>query len=168
MGLTTEGKTYREMVTGPMKVLYAIGEVPVSRRRDTDFLIVQNSHLTELAKGADIVLPSTTFFESSGTMVDYLGRFKEIRQAVEPYGMSKNHRDIFVSLSKIMGAPIKKPTDAEVKKTMKVKTKLTFSPFARKEGFDISQQEFIEAINTSVLRGRRLSWLKEILEAAAA
>jgi NADH dehydrogenase/NADH:ubiquinone oxidoreductase subunit G len=168
MGLTTEGKTYREMVTGPMKVLYAIGEVPVSQRPDTDFLIVQNSHLTELAKRADIVLPSTTFFESSGTMVDYLGRFKEIRQAVEPYGMSKNHRDIFVSLSRIMGAPVKKPTDAEVKKAMKAKTKLTFSPFARKEGFDISQQEFIEAINTSVLRGRRLSWLKEILEAAAA
>jgi NADH dehydrogenase/NADH:ubiquinone oxidoreductase subunit G len=168
MGLTTEGKTYREMVTGPMKVLYVIGEVPLSQRPDTDFLIVQNSHLTALAKQADIVLPSTTFFESSGTMIDYLGRFKEVRQAVEPYGMAKNHRDIFISLSKIMGTPVKKPTEAEVEKAMKVKTKLTFSPFARKEGFDISQQEFIEAINASVLQGRRLSWLKEIAEAAAA
>jgi NADH dehydrogenase/NADH:ubiquinone oxidoreductase subunit G len=168
IGLTTEGKTYREMVTGAMKVLYVVGEVPLSQRPDTDFLIVQNSHLTALSKEADIVLPSTTFFESGGTMVDYLGRFKQVRQAVEPYGMSKNHRDIFVSLSKIMGTPVKKPAEAEVKKAMKVKTKLAFSPFARKQGFDISQQEFIESINASLLQGRRLSWLKEIVEAVAA
>lgn len=168
MGLTTEGKTYREMVTGAMKVLYAVGEVPLTKRPDTDFLIVQNSHLTGLAKQADIVLPSITFFESAGTMIDYLGRLKQVRQVVEPYGMSKNHRDIFISLSKIMGTPVKRPTEAEVKKAMKVKAKLTFSPFARKKGFDISQQEFIEAINASVLQGRRLSWLKEIVEAVAA
>jgi len=168
MGLTTEGKTYREMVTGATKVLYAIGEVPLSQRPDTDFLIVQNSHLTALAKQADIVLPSTTFFESAGTMIDYLGRFKQVRQVVEPYGMSKNHRDIFISLSKIMGTPVKKPAEADVKKAMKVKTKLTFSPFTRKEGFDLSQQEFVEAINASLLQGRRLSWLKEIVEAVAA
>jgi NADH dehydrogenase/NADH:ubiquinone oxidoreductase subunit G len=168
MGLTTEGKTYREMVTGSMKVLYAVGEIPLSRRPDADFLIVQNSHLTDLAKQADIVLPSTTFFESAGTMIDYLGRLKQIRQVVEPYGMSKNHRDIFMSLSKIMKTPLKKPTDADVKKAMKVKAKLSLSPFARTEGFDLSQQEFIEAINASLLQGRRLSWLKEIVEAVAA
>jgi NADH dehydrogenase/NADH:ubiquinone oxidoreductase subunit G len=168
VGLTTEGKSYKEMVTGATKLLYVIGEVPLSERPETDFLIVQNSHLSPLAKQADIVLPSTTFFESTGTMIDYLGRFKQVRQVVEPYGMSKNHRDIFISLAKIMGTPVKKLTEADVKKAMKVKTKLTFSPFARKEGFDLSQEEFIEAINASLLQGRRLSWLKEMAEAVAA
>lgn len=167
-GLTTEGKTYREMVTNGMKVLYAIGEVPVRRRPDTDFLIVQNSHLSELARQADIVLPSVTFLESSGTMVDYLGRLKKLHKTVEPRGASKNHRDIFITLSKIMGTPIKKPTEAEVEKAMQRKTRLTFSPFARKEGFDIPPQEFIESINSSVIEGRRLSWLIESTEAAAA
>jgi NADH dehydrogenase/NADH:ubiquinone oxidoreductase subunit G len=168
VGLTTEGKSYKEMVTGATKLLYVIGEVPLSERPETDFLIVQNSHLSPLAKQADIVLPSTTFFESTGTMIDYLGRFKQVRQVVEPYGMSKNHRDIFISLAKIMGTPVKKLTEADVKKAIKVKTKLTFSPFARKEGFDLSQEEFIEAINASLLQGRRLSWLKEMAEAVAA
>jgi NADH dehydrogenase/NADH:ubiquinone oxidoreductase subunit G len=65
MGLTAEGKSYREMVTDGMKVLYAVGEVPLNRRPNTDFLIVQNSHLTELAKQADVVLPSATFPESA-------------------------------------------------------------------------------------------------------
>jgi NADH dehydrogenase/NADH:ubiquinone oxidoreductase subunit G len=162
IGLTTEGKTYKEMVSGGMKVLYAVGEVPIVRRPDTDFLIVQNSHLTELAEQADIVLPSTTFYESDGTMVDYLGRFKQVNKVIEPLGISKNHRDIFIALSKILKSPIKKPTEAEFKKAMKVKTKYTFRPFARKEGFDILPKEFIDAINASVLKSRRLSWLLEL------
>ncbi len=168
IGLTTEGKTYNEIVNNGMKVLYAIGELPLGKRPDADFLIVQNSHLSELAKQADIVLPSTTYLESTGTMVDYLGRFKHIRQVIMPYGVSKNHRDIFITLSKIMGTPIKRPTEAEVKKATKVTPKLTVSPFVKKEGVELSQQEFIEAINTSILQGRRLSWLKKAVEEAAA
>ncbi len=164
IGLTTEGKTYKEMVTERMKVLYAIGEVPLNTRPNTDFLIVQNSHLSELAKEADIVLPSTNFLESSGTMVDYLGRFKHVHKVINPPGASKNHRDIFTTLSTIMGNPLKKPTEAEVKKATKIKTKLTFRPFVRKEGYDISPHEFIESINAFVIRSRRLSWLKEEME----
>jgi predicted molibdopterin-dependent oxidoreductase YjgC len=168
IGLTTEGKSYREMVEGKMEVLYAIGDVPVRKRPDTKFFILQTSHLTGLAQQADIVLPSTTFFESTGTMVDYLGRFKNVRQVVEPYGISKHHGDIFITLAKILKTPMKKPTESEIRKAIKIKTKVTCSPFVRKEGLDISQREFIEAINTSVLQGRRLSWLKEVLEEAAA
>jgi hypothetical protein len=59
---------------------------------------------------------------------------------------------------------MKKPTEAEIKKVSTMKPKLTFSPFVRKEEFDLSRQEFIEAINASVLKGRRLSWLKAEIE----
>jgi len=162
IGLTTEGKTYREMVSDGMKVLYTIGEVPLKRRPHADFLVVQNSHLTELARQADIVLPSTTFYESDGTMVDYLGRFKQVKKVIEPLGASKNHRDIFIALSKILKSPLKKPAEAELKKAMKAKAKITFRPFVRKEGFDLSPKEFLEDINASVINSRRLSWLLEL------
>ena len=145
-----------------MKVLYTIGEVPLAKRPYTDFLVVQNSHLTELARQADIVLPSTTFYESDGTMVDYLGRFKQVKKVIEPLGASKNHRDIFIALSKILKSPLKKPAEAEMQKAMKVKAKVTFSPFVRKEGFDLSPKEFLEDINASVINSRRLSWLLEL------
>jgi formate dehydrogenase (NADP+) alpha subunit len=168
IGLTTEGKSYREMVEGKMEVLYAVGDVPVRKRPDTKFFILQTSHLTGLARQADIVLPSTTFFESTGTMIDYLGRFKNVRKAIEPYGVSKNHRDIFITLAKILKTPMKKPTESEIKKAIQIKTKVTFSPFVKKEGFDLSHKEFIEAINASVLQGRRLSWLKEVVDVVAA
>jgi predicted molibdopterin-dependent oxidoreductase YjgC len=167
MGLTTEGKTYKEMVSDGMKVLYAVGEVPLNKRPDTDFLIVQNSHLTELAKQADVVLPSATFLESAGTMIDYMGRLKYLPKVIEPQGESKSHRDIFIHLAKIMGATIKRPAEAEVKKALKVKTKLSFSPFTKKEGLDISPNEIIESINASVINGSRLLWLKEAEKAVA-
>ncbi|OGW40606.1 MAG: hypothetical protein A2Y97_05125 [Nitrospirae bacterium RBG_13_39_12] len=167
MGLTSEGRTYKDMISDGMKVLYTVGEVPLNKKPDTDFLIVQNSHLTDLAKQADIVLPSATFLESAGTMVDYMGRLKYLPKVIEPQGESKSHRDIFIHLAKIMGAALKRPTEAEVKKAAKVKTKLTVKPFDRKKVFDISADEFIESVNASVINGSRLLWLKESEKAMA-
>jgi NADH dehydrogenase/NADH:ubiquinone oxidoreductase subunit G len=167
MGLTTEAKTYLEMTGGGTNVLYAVGEVPLTNRPDTAFLIVQNSHLTELAQQADIVLPSATFLESGGTIIDYMGRLKHLHKVTEPKGQAKSHCDIFVTLSKVMGKLIKRPTETEIKKAATVKTKLTFAPFLKKEGLDASAREIIESTNASVLQGRRLSWLKEVMVVAA-
>jgi len=172
MGLTTEGKTYKEMTgtaeskeqraKSAVKVLYTVGEVPLQKRPEgVEFLIVQNSHLTGLAKQADVVLPSSTFLESAGTIIDYLGRMKYLPKVIEPQGESKSHGDIFINLAKVMGATIKRPTEVEVNKAAKVKTKLSFNPFAKKEGLDVSPNEFIESINASVINGSRLLWLKE-------
>jgi predicted molibdopterin-dependent oxidoreductase YjgC len=127
--------------------------------------VVQNSHLSRLAAQADVVLPSTTPYETAGTMVDYLGRFKEVKRVIEPYGASKNHRDIYIALSKILKAPLKKPAETDIKKSMKAKSKHSFRPFFRKEGFDLSPKdykEFIEHVNASVIQSRRLSWLVEL------
>ncbi len=161
MGLTTEGKSYKEMVSGGLNLLYAIGEIPLNKRPDVDFLVVQNSHLTELAKQADVVLPSAAYLEIDGTMVDYLGRLKHVCKAVEPAGEAKSHREIFVDIAKAMGAEIKEAKESETKKFAKVKVKTTVAPFARKEGFDVKVDEMIESINASVINGSRLLWLKE-------
>ena len=167
MGLKGEGKTYKEMASDGMKVLYTVGEVPLKKRPDTDFLIVQNSHLTELAKQADVVLPSATFLETAGTMIDYMGRMKYLPKVIEPQGESRSHRDIFINLSKKMGVAIKRPTEAEVKKASKVSGKLSISPFIKKGGLDISPGEIIESVNASVINGSRLLWLKETEKAMA-
>jgi NADH dehydrogenase/NADH:ubiquinone oxidoreductase subunit G len=167
MGLTTEGKNYREMVSHGMKLLYVVGEVPIKKKPETDFLIVQNSHLTELAKQADVVLPSSTFLESAGTMIDYMGRLKYLPAVIEPQGESKSHRDIFISIAKMMGAKLKVPAEADVNKAAKTKAKLSYSPFVREKEFDISPGEIIESVNTSVINGSRLLWLKETEKAIA-
>jgi NADH dehydrogenase/NADH:ubiquinone oxidoreductase subunit G len=161
MGLISEGRSYQEIINGGMKVLYVVGEVPLNQRPNADFLIVQNSHMTALAKQADVVLPSAAFFEASGTIIDYMGRMKHLHKISDTPGQSMSHRDIFISLAKAMGAEIRRPAEDEVRKTARVKLKITFSPWAEKEGFYISPEEFIEAISASVINGSRLLWLKE-------
>jgi NADH dehydrogenase/NADH:ubiquinone oxidoreductase subunit G len=172
LGLTTEGKFYKEMIGiaeskeqgagSDVKVLYAVGELPLNKRPEgIEFLIVQNSYLTGLAKQADIVLPSATFLESDGTIIDYLGRLKHLHQVIEPLGESMSHRDIFISVAKAMGTPLKMPAETEVKKAAKVKVKLSFNPFEKREGIAVSPKGFIESVNASVINSSRLLWLKE-------
>jgi NADH dehydrogenase/NADH:ubiquinone oxidoreductase subunit G len=84
MGLTTKGKTYQEMTAGGIDVLYAVGEVPVNKKPDVNFLIVQTSHMTDLAKEADVVLPAAAYLESKGSIMNYLGKIKELTKVIEP------------------------------------------------------------------------------------
>ncbi len=167
MGLTSEGKKFKDILASKTKVLYAIGEVPVAKRPDTEFLVVQNSHLTDLAAQADVVLPSTPGLESEGTIVDYLGRLKEVKKAVEPAGESQAHADIFIGLAGAMGASLKKAKDTDVRKALKAKVKVSFSPFKREKDLDIDLEKFTEDINKSAINGSRLLWLKETEKGAA-
>ncbi len=168
MGLTSEGKKFKEMVSSSTKVLYVIGEVPVGKRPDTEFLIVQNSHMTELATQAEIVLPSTAALESEGTIVDYLGRIKEVRKALEPAGDVMPASDIFVAVAAALGSSLKKAKDTDVKKALKTKVKMAFNPFKRDKDLDIDGDKFIDDINKSTVNGSRLLWLKEAEKAVVA
>lgn len=161
MGLVSEGKSYKEMVSGGLGLLYAIGELPFSKRPGVDFLVVQNSHMTEIAKQADIVLPSAAYLEIDGTIVDYLVRMKNVCKAVEPLEGVKTHREIFADIAKAMGVKMKDVKESDIKKLVKVKKKAVFSPFARKEGLEVNAEEMIESMNASVINGSRLLWLKE-------
>lgn len=160
MGLVSEGMSLLDMIHGKTEVLYVIGEVPLVERPDTGFLIVQNAHFTPLATKADIVLPSGCFFELSGTIIDFMGRFRKLNKVIEMKRVSMSHRDIFISLAKNMGSQLRRPTEAEVRKAGHAKMKLGFSPFQKKDPFDIPHDRFIETITASVVQGSRLAWLK--------
>ena len=168
MGLTTEGKKFRNMVSSPSEVLYAIGEVPVTKRPDTCFLIVQSSHMTELATQADVVLPAASALESEGTIIDYLGRLKEVKKAVDPAGESKSNSEIFIAVAEELGTSLKRSKDTEIKKALKGKVKATFSPFKRDKDLEIDTEKFTEDINRSTINGSRLLWLKEVEKAVTA
>ena len=47
-----------------------------------------------------------------------------------------------------------------------MKVKPSFSPFEKKEGFEVDAGEMIESVNASVINGSRLLWLKESGETA--
>ncbi|MDA8089194.1 MAG: molybdopterin-dependent oxidoreductase [Nitrospiraceae bacterium] len=163
MGIPAGGKSYSEMLSGGMKVLYVVGEVPLNTRPETDFLVVQGSHMTELAKQADVVLPAAAYLESDGTIMDYLGRTRDICKAVEPAGEAKPHRTIFAQVAKAMGAEIKEAIASETaeKLAATLKPASQFRPFERESGFNVAPQEMMESLNASIINGSRLLWLKE-------
>ncbi|MBI4681856.1 MAG: molybdopterin-dependent oxidoreductase [Nitrospirae bacterium] len=162
MGLTTDGKTYQEMTSGGVDVLYAIGEVPLTKRPNAGFLIAQTSYLTELAKQADVVLPAATYLESEGTITNYLGKDKDVKKIIEPAGDSKQHKDIFIQLSKVLGTSIKET--AKIKSAHET-SKPKFTPFEKKKGLDSNPADIIEEINVNVINHSKLLWLKEALKA---
>lgn len=162
MGLTTDGKTYNEMTSGGVDVLYAIGELPLTKRPDVSFLIFQSTYMSELAKQADVVLPAAAYLESEGTITGYLGNDKDVKMIISPAGDSKQHKDIFIQLSKELGAAIKQT--AKLKSAHEV-SKPKFVPFEKKKGLDSSPADIIEGINVNVTNHSKLLWLKEALKA---
>ncbi len=161
MGITSEGKKFSETVSSGAKLVYAVGEMPVKNRPDTGFLVAQTSYMTDLATQADLVLPSAAALESEGTIIDYLGRLKQVNKACEPAGESKQHSDIFMDLAAAMGTPLKKGKDTDIKKALKGKSKASFVPFKKDKGLDIDVERFIDDMRASTINGSRLLWLKE-------
>jgi NADH dehydrogenase/NADH:ubiquinone oxidoreductase subunit G len=168
MGLTSEGKKFKEIASSFSKVLYVVGEVPIVRRPDTGFLVAQVSHMTDLASHADVVLPSAAALESSGTMIDYLGRLKEVQKTIDSSGEVKTNSDIFIAVAEAMGAALKMPKETEIKKAMKGKMKVTLSPFRKDKDMDVEAEAFMQDANKSVISGSRLLWLMETEKAVTA
>jgi predicted molibdopterin-dependent oxidoreductase YjgC len=164
MGLASGGMSSSDMIHGRTEVLYVVGEVPFFERPDTGFLIVQNAYLTPLAEQADVVLPSGSFFELSGTIIDFMGRLRKVSQLIELYNKSMSSRDIFVSLAGKLGSRMKKHTEIEVRKAIRTRMKIRGGPFRKYDRFDIPYDQFIGSINASVINGSRLVWLKDVSE----
>ncbi len=97
-----------------IKAVYLIGENPVLSDPDAhhvrealealEFLVVQDIFLTETAKLADIILPSTSFAEKDGTFTNTERRVQRVRKALEPLGGSKPDWWITSQIAQRMGA----------------------------------------------------------------
>lgn len=161
MGFMSEGKKFKDITASGSKALYAVGDLPVSARPETDFLIVQSPLMTDLALQADLVLPSTHALESEGTVIDYLGRVKEVHKVIEPSGEVRTDAAIILGIAEAMGAALKMPKDTDIKKALKTKAKVTFSPFKRDAGLDETAGRLLEATQKATVQGSRLLWLKE-------
>lgn len=66
------------------------------------FVVVQDSFLTETARRADVVLPASTFAEASGTYTSSEGRVQRLRPAIQPLPISRPHLDIIADLATIL------------------------------------------------------------------
>ena len=161
-----KGKSYQEMAGGAgLKTLFVLGDVPLKERPDADFLVVAHTHMSALAAKADLVLPAAAFLEAEGSIVDYMGRLKWLPRAISPQAEAKSNLDIILAIAKELGAKIKKPSEADVEKMLKdgkakAAPQVKIKPFGKKN-FAVSEEDFTESVNSAVMNGSRLLWLKE-------
>jgi formate dehydrogenase major subunit len=109
---------------GEIKAMYIIGENPLVSDADLshveeslkhlDFLVVQDIFLTETAKFADVVLPSSCFAEKDGTFSNTERRVQRVRKAVESPGETKDDWWITCEIGSRMGFEMKYQNSEEV------------------------------------------------------
>ncbi len=113
------GLTLTEMVNkagSSIKALYIIGENPLVSDPDLnhaekafaslDFLVVQDIFLTDTAKIADVVLPSSSFAEKDGTFTNTERKVQRVRKAINSPGLAIGDWEIICGLSARMGYPM--------------------------------------------------------------
>ncbi|TNF55183.1 2Fe-2S iron-sulfur cluster binding domain-containing protein [bacterium] len=160
-GLKQGDMSCKDMVSGSgLKALYVVGETPGLKKPKADFLVVQTSFLTDLAKKADVVLPAAASLESKGTVTDYLGRSKNVKKVISPSGDSKQHKDIIIDLAESMGKTINE-TAAKPKTAGKKTAKAKPGPFKKQKEIDIKASAYIDALFKPVVNCSKLLWLKE-------
>jgi len=115
----TPGLALTEMIEEAgkkIKSLYIIGENPLISDPDLnhvekslaslDFLVVQDIFLTETAKYADVVLPSSSFAEKEGTFTNTERKVQRIHKAVNSPGQARLDWKIVCNLSTRLGFPM--------------------------------------------------------------
>jgi len=122
------GQTATQMVPnahdGKMKAMYIIGENPLVSDPDLnhaeksltnlDFLVVQDIFMTETAKIADVVFPSSCFAEKDGTFVNTERRVQRIRKAVDAPGSSRDDWQITAEIGTRMGSAMSYKNSREI------------------------------------------------------
>ncbi|MEP7270568.1 MAG: molybdopterin-dependent oxidoreductase, partial [Acidobacteriota bacterium] len=120
MGMTpavSGGLSAQAMINGSgerLKALYVAGEElfeksttdPEQLRKSLaslELLIVQDLFLTETARMAHVVFPSTSFAESQGTQVNNGGQVQMVRRVIPPVGQARPDWMITNSLARLMG-----------------------------------------------------------------
>jgi len=101
----SKGLSVDAMLADPaLDALWVVGANPLEHAAlasERAFVVVQDLFLTETARRADVVLPSASAYEKSGTVTNGLGEVQRLRKALSVMG-AKPDLDIFALLARAM------------------------------------------------------------------
>ncbi|WP_295103856.1 formate dehydrogenase subunit alpha [uncultured Candidatus Kuenenia sp.] len=111
-----EPQMYRAIEYGDLKAMYIIGYDPAISQADInkvrasisklEFLAVQEIFMTETAKLAHVVLPTSCYFEKDGTFTNAERRVRRLHKAIPLPEGTKSDWDIICSIATAMGYPM--------------------------------------------------------------
>ncbi len=115
MGITMDAK---EVINGikdkTIKGLLVFGEdIPNVDLSNLEFLMVQDTYLTETAQKADVVLPGVSFAESSGTFTNAERRIQKVHQAI-PSLLGFTNWEIIKNLANVSNVTVKYENPDEI------------------------------------------------------
>ncbi len=96
-------QVFQAALSGKIKALYLSGPMPDLKKAKIDFLVIQDSFVSDNMEKADAVLPAATFAETEGTFVNVEGRVQKIKKAIEHSGEAQPDWWIISRLAKKMG-----------------------------------------------------------------
>jgi len=103
----TQGLTVEAMMTTPaLNALWIVGADPLAGAAfaaENAFIVVHDLFLTETAKRADVVFPSASAYEKSGTVTNVCGEIQQLKPALRTMG-TKPDLEIMGLLAREMGA----------------------------------------------------------------
>ena len=115
---------FQKCIDGTLKFLFIAGEDPLhsyykpqlvkEALRTVPFLVVTDVFMTDTARMADLVLPSSTFAEKDGTYTNMSRHVQRVAAAVIPQGLSKPDFDILIELASALGKPFQNTDIASV------------------------------------------------------
>jgi len=86
-----------------IKALYLAGPASGLKKTKLEFLVVQDSFMSENTEKADAVLPAATFAETEGTFINAEGRVLKFARVIEPQGEARPDWWIISQLAQKMG-----------------------------------------------------------------
>ena len=112
---TQDGMTLPEILEAAARnelaALYVVGDDPVARLsiapaalRNT-FTVVQDMFLTATAQAADVILPSASLYEKSGTVTNTYGDLQPVKKAADTLGV-RSDLELIVRIADQMGEDI--------------------------------------------------------------
>ena len=102
------GMSYHEILNASgLDLLWIVGENPYINQafHAPKFMVVQDLFMTETAKLADIVLPSASAYEKTGTVTNVCGEIQKLKRAAKVMG-TKSDLEIIGLIAKEMGKNI--------------------------------------------------------------
>jgi len=128
---------------GTTKFLYIAGEDPIGSfyrpqlvkeaLKTVPFLIVTDVYMTETARMADLILPSSTYAEKDGTFTNMSRHVQGVASAVLPQGTSKPDFDILIELAETLGKPFEHSTLSEIQQEIEQAAPIYQGVFPGKE-----------------------------------
>ncbi|MCR4344416.1 MAG: NADH-quinone oxidoreductase subunit NuoG, partial [Candidatus Scalindua sp.] len=120
----SSGDIFDLAVKKKIKALYVMGENPIVNYpngkkvkdafKKAEFVVVQDSFLTETAQLADVVLPSSTFVEKGGTFTNMVMTVQRLHKAIPQVGDSKPDWQIICDLAEKMGHAFEYTTSKDI------------------------------------------------------